>query len=308
MGNKGIIKTLQDSFSDDQVVFRYKISLSLCSLSFIFIGFVIFFLYILLKIDLIFFNANQFPGAREFQEAYFDFIFSNTVELLPYIFAGMILIFFMGIYLTHLTLRPFKLLSRYCEDAVNGKKVSFNPELFADHKLLVMFSDYFFSITDQMMVEGKFKQVVIPEKYTRIHKPVYDWSFFLSYILLIAVVTGASLFGVAAIDADIREQIITLSTSFLKTTPTVKYFLSEQFVVFDVVLYVLMLFHIALHFSFGIFLYSEVSAPAFAIFSTMRSFLKGNKAARIHMIGYSHLREDCRKINKYLDMVSKLPE
>lgn len=302
------VKKVVDSFKDDQVAFRYKISIGLCTLSFVFLALVMFFLYILLKIDLIFFNANQFPGAKEFQEAYFDFIFSNTVELLPFIFLGMILIFFVGVYLTHLTLRPFKLLSRYCEDVVNGKKANFNPELFADHRLLVMFSDYFFSITEQMLAEGKFKQVVIPEKYTRIHRPGYDWSFFFSYILIIAVLTGASVTGMVAIDADIREQIIDLSTNFLKATPTVKYFLSEQFVVFDIVLFVLMLFHVVLHFSFGFFLYSKVSAPAFAIFSTMRSFLKGNKSARIHMIGYSHLREDCRKINKYLDMVSKLPE
>ncbi len=303
-----LLKKIKERFSDDKVLFRYKISLSLCFLNFVFLGFVLFFLYILLKIDLIFFNANQFPGAREFQEAYFDFIFSNTVELLPYIFGGMIVIFLMGNYLSHLTLRPFKLLSRYCEDIVQGKKSSFNPELIADHKLLVMFSDYFFSITDQMLLENKFKLTIIPEKYTRVHRPVYDWTFFLSYLLLMAMVSGASLWGVVAIDADVREQIITLSTNFLKTTPTVRYFLSEQFVVFDIVLYVLIIFHMVLHFSFGIFLYSKVSTPAFAIFSTMRSFLKGNRASRIHLIGYSHLRDDCRKINKYLDLISKLPE
>lgn len=308
MGFGQLIRKIKDRFSDDQVIFRYKISLSLCSLSFIFLSFVLFLLYILLKIDLIFFNANQFPGAREIQDIYFDFIFSNTIELLPYVFVGMILIFFMGIYLTHLMLRPFKLLSRYCEDITNGKKANFNPEMFADHKLLVMFSDYFFSTTEQMLEQKKFKQISIPDKYTRVHRPVYDWSFFISYILLIAMVTGASLLGVIAVDSDIREQIITLSTSYLKTTATVKYFMSEQFIVFDIVLYVLIMFHIFLHFAFGVFLYSKVAAPAFAIFSTMRSFLKGNKNARIHMIGYSYLREDCRKINKYLDLVAKLPE
>lgn len=302
------VKKVVDSFSDEQVVYRYKVSLGLSGISLIFLSMAMFSLYVLLRIDLIFFNANQFPGAKEFQDAYYEFIFSNTLEQLPYIFIGLIMIFFVGFYLTHLTLRPFKLLSKYCEDAINGKKASFNPELFADHKVLVMFSDYFFSMTEQMINEKKFKLVSIPDKYTRIHKPGYDWSFFFSYILIIAVVTTSSVIGVVVIDSDIREQIITLSTSFLKTTPTVKYFLSEQFVVFDIVLFVLMLFHVVLHFTFGFYLYSKVSSPAFAIFSTMRAFLKGNKSARIHMIGYSYLRDDCRKINKYLEMVSKLPE
>lgn len=308
MGLINWIKTNINYFRDEQVAFRYKVSLGLSALSLVFLSLVMFSLYILLKIDLIFFNANQYPGAKEFQEAYYDFIFSSTLEFLPYIFVGVIIIFFVGVYLTHLTMRPFKLVSKYCEDVINGKRASFNPELFADHKLLVMFSDYFFSITDQMLIEKKFKQITIPDKYTRIHKPVYDWSFFFSYILVIFALSVATITGVVMIDSDIREQIVTLSTSFLKATPSVKYFLSEQFVVFDIILYVLIIFYVIIHFAFGLYLYSKVSAPAFAIFSTMRSFLKGNKSARIHMIGYSHLREDCRKINKYLELISKLPE
>lgn len=304
-------KTLKEifyRFSDDQVAFRYGVALKLSCMSLIFVGLVMFFLYILLKIDLIFFNANQFPGAKEFQEAYFDFVFSNSIDLLPYILISLIIIFFSGLYLTYLILRPFKLLSKYCDDVCSGRKGSFNPEMLTDHRLLIMFSDYFFSVSEQMITENKFKATAIPERFTKVHKPVYDWSFFMSYFLIILALTVLSIIGVITVDTGIREQIIELSTNFLKATPSVKYFLSEQFVVFDLIVYLLISFHVAIHFSFGFYLYSKVATPAFAIFSTMRSFLKGNKSARVHLIGYSYLRDDCRKINKYLDLLSKLPE
>ena len=128
--------------------------------------------------------------------------------------------------------------------------------MLTDHRLLIMFCDFFFSATEQMIVENKFKQCSVPERFTKIHKPVYDWSFFMSYFLIILALTVLSIIGVITIDTGIREQIIELSTNFLKATPSVKYFLSEQFVVFDLVVFLLISFHVAIHFSFGFYLYS----------------------------------------------------
>jgi hypothetical protein len=35
----------------------------------------------------------------------------------------------------------------------------------------------------------------------------------------------------------------------------------------------------------------------------MRSFMKGNHSSRVHLVGYTHLREYTRKLNKYLDYI-----
>jgi hypothetical protein len=48
-------------------------------------------------------------------------------------------------------------------------------------------------------------------------------------------------------------------------------------------------------------LYGKVSGAAFGIFSTMRSFMKGDHFSRVHLVGYAHIRDNTRKLNKYLD-------
>jgi hypothetical protein len=53
----------------------------------------------------------------------------------------------------------------------------------------------------------------------------------------------------------------------------------------------------------GLHLYSKVSGAAFGIFSTMRSFMKGNYSSRVHLVGFAHIREYTRKLNKYLDYI-----
>ncbi len=291
---------------NDEAQFRLSIGLKLALMNLFFLILLLFFLYVLLKIDLIFFNANQFPGAKEFQEGYYNFILSSLLDLMPFVFLGLIVVFAVGVFLTKLILRPFKILSKYCEDYVNDRGAVFNPELLSDHRLLILFSEYFFNVTDEMMKSKVYRQVQIPQKFTKIHKPTYDWTFFMSYFLIIIVLTAVTSLAILYVDGLIRMQIIELSTKYLKATPSVKYFLSEQFVVFDSVVYLLMVIHAILHIFFGFYLYSKVSTPAFAIFSSMRSFLKGNRNARVHLIGYNFLREDSRKINRYLDLLSRL--
>jgi hypothetical protein len=59
------------------------------------------------------------------------------------------------------------------------------------------------------------------------------------------------------------------------------------------------------HLAMAIHLYGQVSGAAFGIFATMRSFIKGNFKNRVHLVGYSHLRESTRALNKYLDWIEK---
>ena len=53
----------------------------------------------------------------------------------------------------------------------------------------------------------------------------------------------------------------------------------------------------------GFHLYDKVSGAAFGIFSTMRSFMKGNYFSRVHLVGYAYIRDYTRKLNKYLDHI-----
>ena len=287
----------------------------LTGLKFVFIslGFtfsVLLFTYLLMKIDLIYFVANGYPGASEFQEAFYDFIYSALIDKTPFVMVAILFIFCLGYYLANIMIRPFKVISKYCEERLSNKANYYSPDYFSDLKLLTTFSVFFFSHVDEAKSRGRLSKIEVPQDFTRIHKPIFEKNFFFNYFFIIVIFALMASVGILVINNTIREQIFELSQKFLTSNAVVgskgiRYFIEEQFSVANIAVYFFLVMHILAYCLFGIHLYGKISGPSFAVFATMRSFIRGNYHNRVHLIGHYYLRDDCRKINKYLDYIQK---
>jgi p-aminobenzoyl-glutamate transporter AbgT len=172
------------------------------------------------------------------------------------------------------------------------------------------FSVFFFAKIDEAKLRGRLEKIEVPQDFTKIHKPVFEKNFFFNYLFIIIIFALLASVGIFVLNNSVREQIFILSQKFLSNkgagnSNEIRFFIEEQFSVADIAVYFFSLFHVATYCLLGVHLYGKVSSPAFAIFATMRSFLKGNYHSRVHLIGHYYLREDCRKINKYLDHIEK---
>ena len=268
---------------------------------------VLMFTYLLIKINLIFFIAHGFPGAIEFKEAFMEYIYSAFIyDKALWLMLSALFIFCLGYYLSSIMIRPFKAIGQYCEDKLNDKNNSYTPDFFSDLKLLTSFSVLFFTIVDQKVsANSKLEKMDIPQHFTRIHKPNFEKNFFFNYLFIIIIFGLLSSLGIIVLNLEIRDQIYELARKFLSNNQQINYFLNEQFIIADIAVYFFISLHLIFYFWLGVYLYSKVAVPAFAVFATMRSFLKGNYHNRVHLIGYYYLRNDCRKINKYLDHIQK---
>ena len=311
--NGGIMKIkalVMNRYNDDEFMFKLLTGLKFVCISLVFTISVLIFTYLLLRIDLIYFVAHGFPGAIEFQDAFYDFVYSSLIDEIPYLIIAMLFIFWLGYYTSAIMIRPFKTIGKYCEERLSNETNYYSPDYFSDLKLLTSFSIYFFSHIDEAKKRGKLSKIDVPQDYTRIHKPVFEKNFFFNYIFIIVIFALLSSVGIFVINNVIREQIFELSRKFLTSNALIgskgiRYFLEEQFSVANIGVYFFLTMHILAYCLFGVHLYGKISGPAFAIFATMRSFLKGNYHNRVHLIGHYYLRNDCRKINKYLDHIQK---
>jgi hypothetical protein len=296
--------------NDEEFMFKLMTGLKFVFISSIFAFSVLLFTYLLMKIDLIYFVANGYPGATEFQSAFYDFVYSSLIDEVPYVTVAMLFIFCLGYYLASIMLRPFKVISKYCDERSADQAAYYKPDYFSDLKLLTTFSIFFFSRIDDAKIKGKLGSIVVPSEFTRIHKPIFEKNFFLNYFFIILIFALMASLGILVINNVIREQIFQLSQKFLTNSAIaggkgVRYFVEEQFSVADIAVYFFLGMHIIAYCIFGLHLYGKISGPSFAVFATMRSFMKGNYHNRIHLIGHYYLRDDCRKINKYLDHIQK---
>lgn len=296
-----IVHEWRSFVKDDEARFRLLTSFKITSITLFSFFSLVVAMWMLLSMDLIFFRAQGYPGYTQFTEAFFDAISSKALDIIPHLFIVFIVILFFGLYVGQLLMRPFKIIGEYCEKKLSDENASYDPDFFSDLKVLTNFSEFFFSKVDEAKKIGVLKPVEIPEKFKKIHQPVFEKDFFIQFFLIILMISiGAGIY-LYAIMTNVYEEMILLGNQVMPRTFEVRYFLTEQSAIWDNVLIIVLSLHLLLYFLLAFHLYSRVSGPAFGFFASMRSFLSGRTGARVHLIGYYYIRGHSRRFNKYLD-------
>lgn len=264
--------------------------------------FVYFFLLEVLRLNHVFFRAHGFP---EFSgdTTFFDYVSQEAMNNLPILFSFHIFLFFIGTYLGWIILRPFRAIGEYCEDVVANTQAIYQVEEFSTYKLLTRFSEFFFEFIRESRNRGEIVTNSIPPQYSKIHQPVADKVFMLHFGILLVIISICSSLFIIENTSEIFTNMIELAGKTLQGQKAVGRFLgSQEFILNDIVTLTILLtviFYIIL----GFHLYTKVSGAAFGIFSTMRAFMKGNHFSRVHLVGYAHVRDSTRKLNKFLDYI-----
>ncbi len=294
--------TLSGFFKDEEAKFRILTAVKFTLIpfgSFVLLGCLI---WGILTLNLLFIEAYGKNGTSQFREAFYDSVLLATSDILPWLGVFFICLVVGGLYMANMVLRPFQVIGRYSEAQTNQIESSYNPEFFEDLRLLSRFSDFFF-IKLQKLRSGELSlPIEIPEIFTRIHKPVFEYNFFIQFLLFTLMSTICATAMVHIVTVDIYDGMVNLSKETLKHDNAVTYFLRSQGYIWDAIAYAVVALHTILYISFLNQLYQKVATPAFGFFATMRSFLKGNTGARVHLIGYTYVRTQSRKFNKFLDL------
>jgi hypothetical protein len=301
-----IIKArLRKYAENEELIFKHFTATKFTAISGLFALVAFTLTYILLKIDIIFFEVHGYSFQTITPDVYIDYVFKNLWDVFPLIILVFVLIYICGYYIAIVMMRPFKVIGDHCSERMNNETKFYQADFFSDLKLLTSFSAFFFGKIDEAKVKGHLGKVEIPEDFTNIHKPIYEKNFFVSYLLLVTMFSLLASLGILLLNNEIRDQVLELSSRLVRNSNQVKTFLDRQTEIESLAINALLLLHVIVNIIFGMHLYQKIASPAFAVFATLRSFLKGNFHNRIHLIGFYYLRNDCRKINKYLDQIQK---
>ena len=268
-------------------------------------GLVSYLIWIVLSLNNIFFESKGFPELAEFKSAYFDYILRNTFESLTYIFAFYVVLFFAGLYIGKILTRPFDIIASFCNEAIENKSANYNPDLFSDFKLLTRFSDFFFQYIYEARCKKELKPNTIPPTFSKIHQPVFDRVFFFHFFLLITILAIITSTYVSAMIYEMYDQMINLAIKTIPNDNSMAYFLKNQEFIFDSVRWFAIIIIVIMYIALSVHLYAKVAGAVFAFFVTMRSFMKGNRDARVHLLEYRHLRPQGRAMNRFLEHICR---
>lgn len=262
-----------------------------------------YFLLQVLRLNFVFFESKGYPKLEVLEQAWFDAVIGDSLENLVYIFFFHVFLFFIGIYVGHLILRPFKAIGEYCEKVIEHPNTVYKVDDFSTYRLLTNFSEFFFEYLRESRKRGAILSNSIPPRYGGIHKPVFDKIFIFHFVFLLMIVSISSTVFIIEMINSIYGNMIELALNTLKFDPSLTEFFTNQNFIYDQIVYITIVMTVALYTLLGMHLYNLVSGAAFGIFATMRSFMKGNYFSRVHLIGYSYIRDHTRVLNKYLDYI-----
>ena len=270
-------------------------------------AFLVFYLiWLVLSMNNVFFEANGYLDFDGMESVFFDFVGARITQNFSYVVIFFILLFFAGVYLAKILLRPFKIIGDFCERAYENSNEIYNPDIFSDYKLLTRFSEFFFLYIKEARQNKELKKNVIPPSFTKVHGPSFDRVFFFHFILFISMIAISSSIFITFITSEIYNSMVELAvTTIPKSGKEVAYFLENQEFIFESIQYAAIFVLVCAYLTVAFHLYGKVSGAVFGFFSTMRSFMKGNHKARIHLVGYPHIRPYSRAFNKYLDQVCR---
>lgn len=249
-------------------------------------------------------KKNGFGGFDQaFKDSFFYYLLGSSVGFMTPIIGVAVILFFLGVYISNVLVRPFKFISLHCENVLKNSESEFLPDWLSNYRLFTKFAELFFSqySLNKIAVHAS-NEIYMPKYYARIHKPVTDWVFVLHFSLVMIVMTLISCMSIIGLNDALYESILnfTLSYANINSLGTIEMLQYQNKLLYSMYIPV-MLISVLLNFLLAFYMYNKVSGAAFGVFSTMRSFLKGNYSARIHLIGYNVLRENTRSINKYLE-------
>lgn len=289
-------------FKTDDTKFVIQTGLKVAGISLL-INFIIYTCLLeVMRLNYVFFRSQGFPDFQE-DEVFFKYIMSEAVENMPLLFLFHIFLFFIGTYVGWLILRPFRMIGDYCERIIDNPDTIYRVDEFSTYKLLTRFSEFFFEYLRDAREKGQITTNSIPPQFSRIHQPVADRVFMLHFGLLLVIVAISSSVFIIENGTAVFYSMIELASKTLPNSKAAARFLNAQDFVMDDLISLTIFLIATLYLALGFHLYNKVSGAAFGIFSTMRSFMKGDHFSRVHLVGYAHIRDNTRKLNKYLDFV-----
>ena len=297
---------LKKLFQTEESQFLLGTAFKVWSISMLVEMIVAYIVYSNIRLNFFFFRAHGYAGIDSLSEAYFQHVLADSIDALPWILSFHIAIFFMGLYIGHIMLRPFKTIGTYCQKVIDDPNTAYKNEEFSAYRLLTRFSEVFFEHLRDCRSKNKLVARDVPPQYMGIHKPVFDGPFIFQFSFFLLIVMIVSIVAIMGFATDIHDNTMQIALRMLKADPKiVSAFFQDQAVLVDEMWWLTGILVVGLHVMMGLHLYAQVSGAAFGIFATMRSFMKGSWQSRVHLVGYSYLRDSTRLINKYLDWLQK---
>ena len=286
-------------FQSQDTKFTLKTAMLISLVPVLMMGLIVYSVWLLLSMNHSYFLANGFPLDSLTLEDFMSYLLESQLDYLPYLGLFFISVFFIGIFLAYLVLRPFYQLMEMCQEIKNAKGEKIKIIGLGNQKLLIKVGNFLCQYSD---AQKNKKTCEIPDELKRVNGPTMDFVFYFQFFCIMSILTAITVTSIYVFTHQLHESIIQAAINILKAPKGIALFLSSQERVFELIVLVPSLISVLMYGLIARLIISRIQGVTYAYVRDICEVASGNTARRLTPREEDPGRQAAQAVNEVLDM------
>jgi hypothetical protein len=291
-------------FSSQDSKFSLKTAFLVTAVPVLMIGVVIYSVWLLLVMNFSYFRSNGFPLDGQSLQDFTDYLLQSQIDYIPYVGLFIISVFFVGLFLAHITLRPFNQLIEMCHVLKESKGEKIRIVGLGKKKLLVKLGDFLCAYAEAKRNRGP---ISIPEDLVRLKGPAIDGVFYFQFFCIIMILLGVTVSSIYFFTTQLQEAIVQSAFTMLKAPKGMTTFISSQELVFDIIVLVPSVISLVSYFFIARMIITKVQGVTYAYVRDVCDVVRGNTMRRLSPRQEDPGKDAAHAVNEILDLIHPRP-
>ena len=286
-------------FQSQDTKFTLKTAMLITLVPVLMMGLIVYSVWLLLSMNHSYFLANGFPLDSLTLEDFMSYLLESQLDYLPYLGLFFISVFFIGMFLSYLVLRPFYQLMEMCQEIKNAKGEKIKIIGLGNRKLLIKVGNFLCQYSD---AQKNKKTCEIPDELKRVNGPAMDFVFYFQFFCIMSILTAITVTSIYVFTHQLHESIIQAAFNILKSPKGMSLFLSSQDRVFELIVLVPSLISVVMYGLIARLIISRIQGVTYAYVRDICEVASGNTARRLTPREEDPGRQAAQAVNEVLDM------
>ncbi len=286
-------------FQSQDTKFTLKTALLITLVPVLMLGLIVYSVWLLLSMNHSYFLANGFPLDSLTLEDFMNYLLESQLDYLPYLGVFFISVFFIGMFLAYLILRPFYQLMEMCQEIKNAKGERIKIIGLGNQKLLIKVGNFLCQYSD---AQKNKKTVEIPNELKKVNGPALDFVFYFQFFCIMSILTAITVTSIYVFTHQLHDSIIQAAFTILKAPKGMALFLSSQERVFELIVLVPSLISVVLYGFIARLIISRIQGVTYAYVRDICEIANGNTARRLTPREDDPGRQAAQAVNEVLDI------
>ncbi len=268
---------------------------------------VVYSIWLIMVMNHSFFVANGFPLSDESLSDFFNYVFQSQIEYIPYIGIFLIVVFFVGVLVSHIILRPFHQLTKMCNELKEGSGIKTKISGLEKQQLLIKIG---FFLGDIVKAKKQNTEVHVPDDLKKVTSPIMDKVFYFQFLCVMFIISFITITSLYIFTYQLFDSVVVSGIAMLKSSSSaagikgMTYFFNSQESLINYVIMIPSVISILLYLIIARMLIQNIQGVTYAYVRDICDSASGENTKRIRPRQDDPGKEAADAVNQVLDIIN----